>query len=48
MRRNVDLLCSPFTMSRRILTRESEVGKQSDFFFGWSEGNCIRVVIDAI
>ena len=47
---NVDLLCAPFTMTRQNLTGESEVGKQSDFFFGWSEGNwpMIRVVINAI
>ena len=38
MRRNVDLLCAPFTMTRQNLTRESEVGKQSDFFFRWSDG----------
>ena len=48
MRRNLDLLCAPFTMTRQNLTRESEVGKQSDFFFRWSEGSWIRVVIDAI
>ena len=48
MRRNVDLLCAPFTMTRQNLTLESEVGKQSDFFFRWSEGSWIRVVIDAI
>ena len=48
MRRNVDLLCAPFTMTRQNVTRESEVGKRKDFFFGWSEGSWIRVVIDAI
>ena len=48
MRRNLDLLGAPFTMTRQNLTRESEVGKQSDFFFRWSEGSWIRVVIDAI
>ena len=32
MRRNVGLLGAPFTMTRQNLTRESEVGKQSDFF----------------
>ena len=49
MRRNLDLLCAQFTMmTRQNLTRESEVGKQSDFFFRWSEGSWIRVVIDAI
>ena len=48
MRRNLDLLCAPFTMTRQKLTRESEVDKQSDFFFRWSEGSWIRVVIDAI
>ena len=37
MRRNLDLFCAPFTMTRQNLTRESEVGKQSDFFFRWSE-----------
>ena len=34
MRRNLDLLCAPFTMTRQNLIWESEVGKQSDFFFG--------------
>ena len=49
MRRNLGLLCAPFTMTRQnLLTRESEVGKQSDFYFRWSEGSWIRVVIDAI
>ena len=48
MRRNLDLLCAPFTLKRQNLTQESEVGKQSDFFFRWSEGSWIRVVIDAI
>ena len=33
MRLNLDLLCAPFIMMRQNLTRESEVGKQSDFFF---------------
>ena len=48
MRRNLDLLCAPFTMTRQNLTREYEVGKQSDLFFRWLEGSWIRVVIDAI
>ena len=48
MRRNVDLLCAPFTMTRQNLTQEFEVSKQSDFFFRWLEGSWIRVVIDAI
>ena len=47
MRRNVDLLCAPFTMTRQDQTRESEVGKQRDILFGWS-GSWIRVVIDGI
>ena len=33
MRRNMGLLGTPFTRTRQNLTRESEVGKQSDFFF---------------
>ena len=33
MRLNLDLLCASFIMMRQNLTRESEVGKQSDFFF---------------
>ena len=48
VRRNVDLLFALFTMTRKNLARESEVGKQRDSFLGWSERSWIRVVIDAI
>ena len=48
MRRNLDLLCAPFTMTHQNVARESEVGKHGDLFFRWSEGSWIRVVIDAI
>ena len=37
VRRNVDLLFASFTMTRKNLSRESEVGKQRELLF-WAIG----------